>query len=240
MKRQAIAAAVLAGSTAFLIAPSAVRADDAGTAVLKKINAAQKAQTSWVITTTAPSSGLTSIATYVRTAPKTPGDASSGFGAKTETAAGPATIDTYIVNSTLYMSINGGAWQKKPLNTDQFKAFTSSLLDQEKADPEVATLQPDRVDGGVTYGDIRVITPTPPALASMGTMPKSLSMECMYDKTTYLMHECETTQFSMSYSKYGDPANTVVLPAAAANATLLNIPLPGDVPAAAASAAPAH
>jgi hypothetical protein len=60
----------------------------------------------------------------------------------------------------------------------------------------------------------------------------------MYDKTTYLIHECDSEQFSIVYSKFNDPANTVALPLAAANATIMTMPLPGDTPA--VPAAPAR
>jgi len=244
MKRRVIAAALLAGSAAVLVYPRPGRADDAGMAVLMKINAAQNARTSYVTTTTARSIGVTSVATFVRSAPSTAGDRLSGLSAKMETVAGTLTIDTYIVNSTLYMSISGSPWQKKALNTEQFKAYTGSLLDGFKANPPAATLQPDRVDGGMTYGDVRIVSATPPALASMSpSLPTTMTIECMYDKSTYLMHECDTEQFSIAYSKFNDPANSVELPLAAANATTLTLPLPGESPAAAvptASAPPAH
>jgi len=238
MKRQAIVAAVLAGSAAVLAHSGPARADDAGTALLKKINAAQSAKTSFVTTTTAAASGLTSVATFVRTAPKAPGDRFAGVAAKIETAMASMTIDTYIVDSTLYLSMNGGPWQKKSLSSDQFRAYTTSLIDGFKDNPPVATLQPDRVDGGVTYGDVRIVTTMPSMLASMPG-PKTIAVECMYDKTTYLMHECDTDQFSIAYSKFNDPANAVVLPAAAANATVLTLPLPGEPPPGAASPVPA-
>ena len=240
MKRQAIVAAMVAGGSAVLGWMSPGRADDAGLAVLAKIYAAQRSQTSWVMTTTAGASGLTSVATIVRTAPKTPGDPFSGVAAKTETAAGALTVDTYIVDSTLYLSFNGSPWQKKALNAAQLKMYSGSLIDDIKTNPPVATLQPDRVDGGVTFGDIRLVMPTPAAmLASIPGAPKSLTLECMYDKAAYLIHECDTEQFSITYSKFNDPANTVVLPAAAANAAPLAMPLPGDPAPSAAPPAPA-
>jgi hypothetical protein len=239
MKRGVFVAALLAGSVAVLAHSCPVRADDAGMAVLAKINAAQNARTSYVTTTTARSIGVTSVATYVRSAPATAGDRLSGLAVKMETAAGSLTIDTYIVDSTLYLSINGSPWQKKALDTEQFKAYTGSLIDAFKTNPPVATLQPDRVDGGVTYGDVRIVSATPPSLASMSpSLPPTMSIECMYDKATYLMHECDTEQFSIAYSKFNDPSNSVELPLAAANATTLTMPLPGESPTAAAP--PAH
>jgi len=242
MKRQGIVAAVLAGGTAVFGCVSPGRADDAALAVLAKINTAQASQTSWVMTTTAGASGVTSVATFVRAAPKAPGNPFAGVAVKVETAAGSITIDTYIVDSTLYLSLNGSPWQKKALNTDQFKMYTGSLLDGFKEHPPAATLQPDRVDGGISYGDVRVVMQTPASmLAAMPAAPKSLTLECMYDKASFLMHECDTDQFTVAYSKFNDPANSVVLPAAAANATVLTMPLPGEAPPAAAPATtPAH
>jgi hypothetical protein len=246
MKRQAIVAAVLAGGTAVLAYASPGRADDSALAILSKMSAAQVALTSFVMTTTAATSGVTSVATVVRTPSKTPGEAYSGVATKVETAVGSITIDTYIVDSTMYLSMNGSPWQKKALTAEQFKTFTGSLIDGFKTNPPVATLQPDRVDGGVTYGDVRIAAPTPASLASMPGMPKTLTLECMYDKATYLMHECDAEQFTMTFSNFNDPANVVVLPAAAANATPLMMPLPGEKPpggappAPAPSSAPAH
>jgi hypothetical protein len=244
MKRQAILAAGLTGAAAVFGEASAVRADDAGMAVLQKINAAQSALTSFVTTMTASSSGVASVATFVRKTPKTPGDRFSGIAEKIETSAGTLTIDSYVIDSTLYLSVNGSPWQKKPLNTEQFKMFAGSLIDGFKANPPVATLQPDRVDAGVTYGDLRIVSATPPALASLApAVTKTMTIECMYDKTTYLMHECDADQFSIVYSKVNDPSNSVELPLAAATATTLTMPLPGESPAAAAPAAsapPAH
>jgi hypothetical protein len=240
MKRSVIGAAVAAAGAALVVQPAPVRADAAGSAILARINAAQSARTSFVVKTTGTTVGVASTATIVRVSPAKPGDTLSGIAEKIETTAGALTIETYIVNSTLYVSLDGTTWQKKTLDAAQVKRLTGSIVDGFKANPPVATVQPDRVDGGVTYGDVRVVSATPPSLAALApSAPKTVTIECMYDKATFLMHECDNEQFSLAFSKYDDPSNTVALPLAAANATVLTIPLPGD-PAPAASAPPAR
>jgi len=233
MKSRTIAAA-FAITLSMLMGRSAA-ADDAA-AILAKIGRAQAAQPSFVMTTTLAPLGLSIVATFIHRPPKPGTSALSGYAAHLESNAGAFKAETYIIDSVMYLSYNG-VWQKKPLSDAQLTSQLHVMLADLNDHPPVATMQLDRVDAGKTYGDLRLVIPTPQTMTVGAPLPASLTLECMYDKTTYLMHECDGDQFSIAYGRYGDPANVVVLPAAAANATPLTLPMPGDSPAPASSPA---
>jgi len=225
MKRSAVVAAVLSGGVAVLACLSPAPADDAAT-IYKKITAATNAQTSFQMTLTMAAMGMTTVATVVRPASSaggmSPGStAMAPTGAmKASTAAAAMTMDVYLVNGALYMSINGGKWQKRSVDPETLKAQLSSIISQGGETPTL-TLEPDRTSGAFTFGAIRIVTATPKSLAAMPGASGTTTLECTYDKASYLLHECDTDQLSIVYEKYNDPSNVVTLPPDAANATEL-------------------
>jgi len=233
MKSRTIAA-VLAGMLS--IATGCPAAADDAPAILAKIGRAQAAQPSFVMTTTLAPMGLSIVATFVHTRPAAGGNPLSAFATHLVANGGSFKAETYIVDSVMYIS-SGGMWQKRPLSDAELRSQLHAMLADLNEHPPIATVQPDRVDAGKTYGDLRLVIPTPESMPAGSSLPSSLTLECMYDKASFLMHECDGDQFAIAYGRYGDPANVVVLPAAAANATPLTLPMPGDSPAPASSPA---
>jgi hypothetical protein len=227
--KQRVVVSALAGGAAVLGLFGPVRADD-GPAIYAKIKAAEAAQTSYVMTSTvlAGGSSITAVQTIVRPPGVEPA-------LKQTTAAGTFTIDMYFVHSTIYVSLNGGPWQKRAVDPQAFEKQMSPFAAM--GVPEVTVL-PDRQVGSTAYGALRIVVNNPGAGPAV-SVPGKATEECTYDKTTFLLRECDLGQITATFDKYSDPGNAVVLPPDTANATPLTIPIPGLPPPASASPAPA-
>jgi len=199
------------------------RADDADT--FAKIEAAQAALKSFQMTTTIAGLNAPTVATFVKP---------SAF--KQTMSMGSMSMMMYMVDSVMYVQINGGEWQKRAFDA---KAIVSQLGISLPKTPSRAIIA-DTIEGATTYGTLQY--DIPPVSMSNGTTTPQQKMTCSFDKVTYLLHTCMIAQVSLAYGKFNDPSNVVELPAAAKNATKeLTLPgLPGmSAPAPVTSPTPA-
>jgi hypothetical protein len=138
---------------------------------------------------------------------------------KAVTAANGMRMETYTVDGVLYMhTVPGDSWRKMAFDPQFPTAQTLDVLRSAK-DASISVL-PDRQEDGVPVGVIQleVPLPTPAGTAAVGP-PAQLT--CSYDKTTFHLRACANAQMSMTFSRYNDPSNAVVLPPEAANAVLI-------------------
>jgi hypothetical protein len=175
-------------------APLAASADDVGV-VRGRIQAAMHGARSMVVTTSA-STGFDVAMTFV---------APDRF--HSVLAYGGVTRDVVLIGRTAYVSTAGGPYEAAEPPAEVL-AMEAQLLDI-----PVDRLLPDITAGGKTWGSF-VTTSTGPK--------KDQRLYCTYDRATYRIGVCKNEGFTMSFSRYDDPANVV------------NVPAKGSAPAAGA------
>ena len=180
-------------------------ADDA-TSLVSKIEAATSAATSYQIDFTGPGDTRASMA-FVR-----------GVGSQYHTTSASADMVSYSVGTTMYQSVNGGAWLKIVMNPNDVAALTKSVTRHRSAE-----LLANRIEDGVTVGAIKTeVTAMVPGLnPSSHTLGPAV---CTYDKATFLFRMCKTDHITMRYSRYDDPSLTIEVPAEARNAVEIVLP----------------
>jgi hypothetical protein len=192
-----VAALTIAALISASLAPARA-ADDAGTLLASSVQKAAANVTSFRMTL----SGAQSVSsTMVVVRPDR---------VKSNMSFGPVTTETVIVGSTSYTRINGGQWLVSKMQniTDFANQWSATLAKQ-----TTYTLLPDRVEAGVTYGAVM------PAAGTTTPAAAPLTMQCTYDKVTYLMHVCTLQPpgapfpMTLTYSAWNDPQNVVDVPA---------------------------
>jgi hypothetical protein len=177
---------------AALLAATAVpaRADDAADAavatVRSKIAAAMTSAKSFVVTTSA-ATGMTGSMTFV--APNLYHSA---------IVFDRVRRDVVLVGSTAYISDNDGQTYRKVDAPPELIAAQAEL----RAMP-VDRLLPDKTDGGKTWGQFSI---------SSGGPQKDQQLTCTYDKTTYRIGRCSNPGLMMSFTRYDEPSNVVMVP----------------------------
>ena len=136
---------------------------------------------------------------------------------KIDMSFGPSKTQSVVIGSTSYVRVNGGTWLvSKMQNAKDFAEKLSATL----AKQTTYTPLPDRRESGVTYGAFSS-TSGSDVMAAAGaatTATTPVTMQCTYDKTTYLMHVCTLQPpgapfpMTLTYSAWNDPANTVDVP----------------------------
>jgi hypothetical protein len=204
-----------------LALPAAAAADDR-VAVTAKIAAAATGISSFVVDSTVNgTTGVTSQTTFVR--PKM---------VKSVTTLGTMTVESYIVDDTVYVHWAIMGWQKMSLGQAQSSPAALNIAENIKSS-KVKYL-PDRQEDGTTVGAYTIEVPQPlaastlPAPGTASPAPAAaLTLTCTYDKSTYLARTCANDMMTLKYSKYNDPGNVVDLPPEAKNATPLILPASG-------------
>jgi hypothetical protein len=178
---------------AFLAAGAVpARADDDVVAVRAKIAAAMTAAKSFVVTTSA-ATGMTGSMTFV--APNLYHSA---------LVFNRARRDVVLVGSTAYISDNDGQTYRKVGAPPEVVAAQAEL----RAIP-VDRLLPDKITAGKTWGQFAT---------SSGGPEKDQPLTCSYDKTTYRIGQCSNPGLMMSFTRYDDPNNVVLVPVVAGGA----------------------
>jgi len=172
---------------ASLLAATAVpaRADDVDT-VRSKVAAAMTAAKSFVVTTSA-ATGMTGSMTFV--APNLYHSA---------VVYNRTRRDVILVGSTGFVSDDDGQTFRKFDPPAEMVAAQAEL----RAIP-VEHLLPDKTVGAKTWGQFAT---------SSGGPEKDQQLTCTYDKTTFRIWQCSNPGLMMSFSRYDDPANVVVVP----------------------------
>jgi hypothetical protein len=236
MNRHALMAAALAGGVAIGAVSSPSAADD-GSMIVARIMAAQASQPSYRVTTTLDSV-LSETATVIRRA---------GGVASLDVTVSPAVPFTrmILIGTTGYYLIDG-VWRRSVSPTDASQiaggAFpfgpqttcatvitdprvksgsgTTTTLAGSQTCPQAETrvsILPDRNIAGSVYGAIRIgLTGDAPAAGV--PMTSATDRDCTYDKATYLLHDCMAGPLLMTFDRYGDARNEIVVPSEAANA----------------------
>jgi hypothetical protein len=169
------------------------RADDLAT-VRTKVQTAMQSAKSFVVATTA-STGFTVTMTFV--APDRYHSVLNYSG---------TSRDVVLVGPIAYVSSDGQSYRRVDAPAEVVAAQA------QLRNVPVDEVLPDKVAGGKTYG----------AFATTSAGPqKDQHLTCSYDKKTYRLAECSNEGLSLTFSRYDDPANTVVVPA---NVT---VPAPG-------------
>jgi hypothetical protein len=115
-------------------------------------------------------------------------------------------MEMYLVGAFAYQRVGTSDWQKRSLPPDR------ALVDiqGELVDATQLTSIPDVVDGGVTYGAVRLSSNTASVPGAPNVGP--LTLTCTYNKTTFLLHACTSPAITESFDAYNDPVNVVTLP----------------------------
>ncbi|HEX3469129.1 MAG TPA: hypothetical protein VHT05_13705 [Candidatus Elarobacter sp.] len=174
----------LASLLAATISPA--RADDASDAVRAKIAAAMSAAKSFVVTTSA-ATGMTGSMTFV--APNLYHSA---------VVFNRARRDVILVGTTGFMSEDDGQTYRKFEPPAEMVSAQAEL----RAIP-VDRLLADKTVGGKVWGQFAT---------SSGGPEKDQQLTCTYDKATFRIGQCSNPGLVMSFSRYDDPSNVVVVP----------------------------
>ena len=147
------------------------------------------------------------------------------------TTPGAPGSSMYMVGLVMYLQARDGTWSKLDGSSlpgarskrQQSAGTAGSLIARAKSDPRVHAL-PDRRVNGVLMGVIAETIPTG-RFAHHLHLSKPLTITCAYEKATARMRRCDAPPlFVATFDRYNDPANRVVLPAAALNAPELPLP----------------
>ncbi len=172
---------------AALLAATAVpaQADDVDT-VRARVAAAMTAAKSFIVTTSA-ATGMTGSMTFV--APNLYHSA---------VVYNRTRRDVILVGSTGYVSEDDGQTYHKFEPPAEMVAGQAEL----RAIP-VERLLPDKTAGGKTWGQFTT---------SSGGPEKDQQLTCTYDKTSFRIGQCSNPGLMMSFSRYDDPSNVVIVP----------------------------
>jgi hypothetical protein len=199
------------------------RADDAAT-VQALMRAASEKVHSVRMQISSPI-GMTGISTVVR----------EPLRMHMEMATGPIKIEMYAADGYFYQRIGDTQWQKRAM--PDIASTVGIDFTRLMANSTQFTLGPDVTENGTTYGTLNTVIKTD-AIAG-APLPPALTLNCSYDKKTYLTHTCTNALITETFVGYDDPANVVTLPPDLANAVDAGpIVLPG-VPAPATTPPPA-
>jgi hypothetical protein len=110
---------------------------------------------------------------------------------------GGTSRDVVLVGPVAYVSADRKTYRKVDAPPDVIAAQA-----QLRAVP-VDEVLPDKMAGGVAYGQF--------ATTSAGPQ-KDQRLICSYDKKTYRLTECSNEGLMLTFSRYDDPANVVVIP----------------------------
>ncbi len=226
----------LAAAAAFGISSAPARADDAA-ALAALFSAAADQVTSFVVEMRVNgTTGVGGSTTFVRP-----------MRMKSEFAVGEIVVQTFLVDGVLYVHSPVAGWQKAPLDGTRLAQQSPNVADKLKQ-AKITPLS-DRVENGITVGVVRMELPIPmlgsglPGAKAPGTVAPNADpagqLLCTYDKATYRMRECSSAALTLTYTRYNDPANAVVLPPEAKAAAPMVLPSL-DAPSAAPPAVPAR
>ena len=151
-----------------------------------------------------------------------------GVGSQYRTTSSLGDTAFYIVGTTVYQRVNGGAWTKFVIDPAAAAAFAKSFTRHRSIE-----LLPDRQEDGVTVGAIKVdATVTVPGSYPESSPPITVSRlaVCTYDKVTFLFRACKTNTSTRQYSRYDDPSLTIEVPAEAKDAPTLKLPATASKP----------
>ena len=178
------ASLALAALLAAIAAPA--RADDDVTTVRTKIAAAMTAAKSFVVTTSA-ATGMTGSMTFV--APNLYHSA---------IVFDRVRRDVVLAGPIAYISDDDGQTYRKVNAPAELIAAQAEL----RAMP-VDRLLPDKTVAGKTWGQFAI---------SSGGPQKDQQLTCSYDKTSYRIAQCSNPGLVMSFTRYDDPSNVVIVP----------------------------
>ncbi len=195
------------------VMPGSARADDAETILLSaKLSSAAAGVSSFVVLMhLAGTTGVGGTMTFVRP-----------MRVKTEFSVGAVKMESYLVDGKAYVHAPGGGWQVTSIDAVHADRQSVNIADSLK--PAAVKLLPDRVEDGQQVGVVQI----DPNVAAAGPVAREMSQNlvCSYDKVSYRLKSCANQYMTMTYVKYNDPANVVVLPAEAQHATPLVSPAP--------------
>ncbi|MFN2461088.1 MAG: hypothetical protein ABR591_10435 [Candidatus Velthaea sp.] len=180
----------LALAAALIVSTAAApaRADDKFD-LQSKLTAALKAARSFVATTVVVANGVSTTTTYV--APDR---------TKTDVLLGQSTRQIITIGDVSYTSRDGAAFERGTVPTAlvaQLKSLT---------EVSVSALAPDVAADGATYGAFKTI---------VGLAPQAVTLTCTYDKKTYRLAKCASSEVIQTFGNYDDPKNVVEAPKAA-------------------------
>jgi hypothetical protein len=190
------------------------RADDPSTLTEKLGTAAAGVKSFVVEMRVTGTTGVNGTLTFVRP-----------LNIKSDFSMGQMQIETYMVDGMVYMRAPAGGWQKMRIDAAASPALSANIADSLKASK--VTVLPDRQEDGATVGVIAVDAKLPVVAGTLGQSGPQ-QIVCSYDKTSYLIRVCTSSLMTMTYTKYNDPANTVVLPPGAKDAVPMVLPSPAS------------
>ena len=201
----------------FLVAAARAQADDDGTQLGAKLQSAEAGVTSFQATMHG-FSGMTVSMVVVRP-----------DRVKFVSSFGPVSSEAVVVGANTYMRVNGGPWTT---STTAGTVEAAKYLVDSLCTCATYTMLPDRRENGDTVGAFSASVPLPglpdaratagaPAAPAAGASAttKPSTMDCTYDKTTYLLRSCTVqlanipSPLTMTYAKWNDPGNVVDVPA---------------------------
>jgi uncharacterized protein YbaR (Trm112 family) len=183
MRSRRLAPLALVALLAALCAPA--RADDLATVRAKVASAMQSAK-SFVVTTTA-TTGYKVTMTFV---------APDRF--HSSLVYNGKSPDVVLVGPVAYVSGDAGQPYRKTDAPPEVIAAQTHLRDV-----PVDDVLPDKVAGGKTWGQFSTTSAGP---------QKDQRLICTYDKKTYRISDCSNEGFTLTFSRYDDPANAVTIP----------------------------
>jgi hypothetical protein len=196
------------------------RADDSSALTAKIASAASRLSSFVIRTSVLGTTGVSTRMTFVRP-----------LRMKSLTTFGNLTIETYLVDGTVYMHSPMIGWRK--MSVTQAKASAQSMNIADTLKSQKVTYLPDRQEDGVVVGAFQIESKLPAMNSTLpaagppaATAPATQMTTCTFDKSTYRMQTCTNSLMTMTYSNFNDPANVVELPADAKDAEPLVMPTP--------------
>jgi hypothetical protein len=143
---------------------------------------------------------------------------------KSEFVIGAMAVQTYFVDDVFYMHLPSNGWQKTTLEASHLPPVSMNLADS--LSRAKVTVLSDRQENGATVGVIRVDTQIPNSVGTPMMPSGPQHIVCSYDKQSFRLRICTNDIMTMTYTRYNDPRNSVVLPPDAKNAKLVVLPSP--------------
>ncbi|HEV2740156.1 MAG TPA: hypothetical protein VGU66_16365 [Candidatus Elarobacter sp.] len=138
---------------------------------------------------------------------------------------GGTTTESLVIGTAMYYHGPATPWAASAVSA--VKRPRKNLLYMAAPDTKLEPL-PDRSDAGVTYGAFGSL--------ALGNGGIPATMECTYDKATFLPHACTIvlqslpTPLHVTYDRWSDPANVVEAPPGVAPPTPSPLPSPSAKP----------
>ncbi len=126
---------------------------------------------------------------------------------RVQSSAPAPTYESVVIGTAMYYRGAGTPWAA--VAVPPVKRPRKNLLYMAAPDTKLEPLA-DRSEGGVTYGAFGSL--------AVGNGGVPATMECTYDKTTFLPHACTVvlqalpTPVHVTYDRWNDPANVVEAP----------------------------